>query len=43
MHYVSGSTKIYYIDPKPSIRSQNNLTVIAENATIGVKKVTEKL
>lgn len=41
MHYVSGSTKIYYIDPKPSIRSQNNLTVIADNASVGMKKIRE--
>lgn len=41
MHYASSVTKKYYIDPKPSITSQNNLTVIAENATVGLKKFTE--
>ncbi len=43
MHYVSSSTKIYFIDPKPAIHSQSNLTVIADNATIGLKKIIEIL
>jgi NAD-dependent deacetylase len=38
MHYVQPETKIYYIDPKPAMESNSQITVIAENATIGVKK-----
>lgn len=37
LHYVSTSTKIYYIDPKPVMRSNHQITVIAETATNGVK------
>lgn len=38
MHYVSENTPTYFIDPKPNIESKENLTVIAERATVGVKK-----
>ncbi len=38
MHYVPNNIPIYFIDPKPNITSKKNLTVIAETATIGVKK-----
>ena len=41
MHYVQDDTKIYYIDPKPAMSSRANLTVIAEPATVGVKKAIE--
>ncbi len=43
MHYVSHKTKIYYIDPKPAMDSNNQITVIAEKATIGIQKVIELL
>lgn len=43
MHYVPKNTPTYFIDPKPSINSKKNLTVIAETATIGVKKVIDLL
>jgi NAD-dependent deacetylase len=36
MHYVNPETKIYYIDPKPAINSNNQVTVIAKKATFGV-------
>ncbi|WP_027124823.1 SIR2 family NAD-dependent protein deacylase [Gelidibacter mesophilus] len=39
MHYVPEGTPIYYIDPKPAMESGGDLTVIAETATTGVKKV----
>lgn len=39
MHYVPQNTPTYFIDPKPNIESKYNLTVIAERATVGVKKV----
>lgn len=43
MHYVPNGIKIYYIDPKPAIHSQGNLTVIPDNATVGLKKIIEIL
>lgn len=39
MHYVPENTPTYFIDPKPNIESNKNLTVIAEPATVGVRKV----
>ena len=36
MHYVPQGIPIYYIDPNPALKSQNNLKVIAESATIGI-------
>ena len=39
MHYVPQNTPTYFIDPKPNIDSKENLTVISETATVGVKKV----
>lgn len=43
MHYVPENTPTYFIDPKPAIDSNKNLTVISEAATIGVSKVVKKL
>lgn len=43
MHYVPQRTPIYFIDPKPAIKSFRNITVIRENATVGIKKVLELL
>ncbi|WP_308993396.1 NAD-dependent deacylase [Mariniflexile litorale] len=43
MHYVPKNTPTYFIDPKPAMESKNNITVIAKNATIGMKKVMELL
>ncbi len=39
MHYVNARTQIFYIDPKPAIEENKQVTVIAEPATIGVKQV----
>lgn len=39
MHYVPEKTPTYFIDPKPNIDSKENLTVIAEKAIIGIKKL----
>ena len=39
MHYVPQNTPTYFIDPKPNIDSKENLTVIAERATVGVSKI----
>lgn len=38
-NYVPQNTPTYFIDPKPSIDTKENLTVIAETATVGVKKM----
>jgi len=43
MHYVPQNTPTYFIDPKPSVDSKENLTVIAETATTGMKKVIDLL
>lgn len=43
MHYVPNNTPTYFIDPKPNVASKKNLTVIAETATVGVKKVIAML
>ena len=41
--YAPKTIPIYFIDPKPAIASQKNLTVLAEKATIGVEKVLKML
>jgi NAD-dependent deacetylase len=41
IHYASKGIPIYFIDPKPTIESKQNLTVIAENATVGIKQFIE--
>ena len=43
--FVPKNTKIYFIDPKPAVpqKSYENLTVIAENASVGVPKVVSEL
>lgn len=43
--YVPQNTVIYFIDPKPAVpqKSYQNLTVIAENASVGVPKVVAEL
>ena len=43
MHYVPANTPIYFIDPKPTISSKNNLTVIPETATLGVRAMMKLL
>lgn len=43
MHYVSSHTPIYYIDPRPSIKNNHQITVISENATSGVSKVINSI
>ncbi|MFL1012954.1 SIR2 family NAD-dependent protein deacylase [Flavisericum labens] len=39
IHYVPENTPTYFIDPKPNIESNKNLTVIADTATVGIRKV----
>lgn len=43
IHYVKNNTPIYFIDPNPAIKQHKNLTVIADTATNGVKKLLTKL
>ena len=43
MHYVQPETKIYYIDPKPAIDGNKQVTVIAEPATTGMLKLKKLL
>ena len=42
-NYVPQNIPTYFIDPKPSIETQENLTVIAETATEGMKKLKKLL
>jgi len=43
--YVPSGKPIFFIDPRPSINETAfpNLTIIPENATIGVKKLQDLL
>ncbi len=43
MHYVPENTATYFVDPKPAVSSNKNLTVIAKPATVGVKEVIRLL
>lgn len=38
MHYVSPTTPVFLIDPNPNIKSNSNITVIPQIATLGVKQ-----
>ncbi|SHI76270.1 NAD-dependent deacetylase [Mesonia phycicola] len=41
--YAPDDTPIYFIDPKPSINSSDKIKVIAENASVGVVNLVDKL
>lgn len=45
IHYAPDETQIYFVDPKPNIRSTdfNNLTVIPKTAAEGVPELVEQL
>lgn len=43
MHYVPEKTPTYFIDPKPNVASKKHLIVIAEKATVGMKRLIELL
>jgi NAD-dependent deacetylase len=43
IHYIPLNIPIYFIDPKPNINPTDNLTVIAEPATTGMKKLIKLL
>ena len=40
MHYTPNGTPIYFIDPKPTIESSKNITVISKTATEGMSDFT---
>lgn len=41
LHYRPANAPIFFIDPKPAIQSQQQITVIAESATVGIKQFIE--
>lgn len=43
MHYTRPEIPMFYVDPKPVIQSNQQITVIAENATKGISRVISKL
>lgn len=43
MHYVPPNTPTFFIDPKPNISNNKNITVIPVKATSGVKHVIDLL
>lgn len=43
MHYIPKHTPTYFIDPKPSIESSKQITVINETATLGMKTFIKML
>jgi NAD-dependent deacetylase len=43
IQYATYDSKIYFVDPNPSISSSERITVFAENATTGVLKVIADL
>ncbi|SEQ51629.1 NAD-dependent deacetylase [Hyunsoonleella jejuensis] len=43
MHYTPSDIPIYFIDPKPNVASSKRVTVIAETATIGMKRLFKML
>ncbi len=43
LQFAPRTTPVYFIDPKPAIAPTENLTILAEKATIGVPKVVKAL
>jgi NAD-dependent deacetylase len=43
IQYASYNSKIYFVDPNPSISSSERITVFADRATLGVPKVIQQL
>ena len=41
IHYTPENIPTYFIDPKPAVESKQNLSIISESATKGVKKFIE--
>ncbi len=43
IQYAPQQTKVFFVDPKPSINSTETITVFAENATSGIPKVLSEI
>jgi NAD-dependent deacetylase len=43
MDFVKQGTKIYFIDPSPSISPNSNITIIREKAATGVPKLVDQI
>ncbi|MDH7444077.1 SIR2 family NAD-dependent protein deacylase [Aquimarina sp. 2201CG14-23] len=43
LQFAPHNTPIYFIDPKPAIAPQENLTILAEKATVGVPEIVQEL
>ena len=43
LDFVKDRVPVYFVDPKPAIHSHNSITIISENATIGIPELVEKL
>lgn len=45
VHYAKSGIPIYFVDPHPNIdaRDFNNLTILSEPATVGVRKLVDQL
>ena len=43
LHYAPEGISFYFIDPKPAVSPNKNLTVIAEKATLGVPRLVSEL
>lgn len=43
VNYTKNDTPIYFVDPNPSISASDRLTIYAENATSGLKKIAAQL
>ncbi len=43
VQYANPHVPIYFVDPKPSISETKRISVFAENASIGVPKIVERL
>jgi NAD-dependent deacetylase len=43
IQYASAHSKVYFVDPNPSLSSSEKITVFAENATTGIGKVISEI
>ena len=43
VQYAPAHSKVYFVDPIPSLSSSEKITVFAENATTGIGKVISEI
>ncbi|HSM62795.1 MAG TPA: NAD-dependent deacylase [Gillisia sp.] len=43
LDFVKDRVPVYFVDPKPAIHSHNSISIISENATIGIPELVERL